>query len=114
MIITTDGYHSLIEYLTESLPLFEPSKTDSQGGASIELFIRYQLVEQMGLIFEQNKTLNVDEKVYIVEEFDHVFNDLSEVLGRLLKHKITPKQRVFIVDYFGLLKNLCDSQLKGI
>jgi len=114
MIIDTDGYHSLIEYLTESLPLFKPSKTESQGGASIKLFIRYQLVEQMGLIFEQNKMLNVDERIYIVEEFDHVFNDLSEVLGRLLDHKITPKQRVFITDYCGLLKNLCDSQLTAV
>lgn len=111
MITTSLGYHSLIEYLADNLALFEPQESSLQGGVSIKLFIRYQLVEQLGLIFEQNKQLTVDEKIYIVAEFDHVLNDLNEVLCSLLDHQITQHQRSFVIDYFGLIKNLFDSQM---
>lgn len=113
MIVESDGYHSLIEYLTENLSLFEQRAKSSNDGTTIQSFIRYQLVEQMSLIFAQNKALSVDDKIAIVVEFDHVFDDLSEVLGRLLSHNITHNQRVFIIDYFGLLKNLFDSQVES-
>jgi len=112
MITQGDGYHALIEYLTEHLALFEPVPQPDQGGVSIRLFIRYQLIEQIALIFEQKKHFQQQEKIYIVEEFDIVLNDLGEVLGRLLEHQITEHQKAFIIEYSGLLKNLFDTQLE--
>lgn len=114
MIIHSDGYLSLIEYLTENLSLFKVQDDEACGNTTLKQFIRYQLVEQMTLIFNQHKELSVDDKVYIVDEFEHVFSDLSEVLGRLLKHSVNQKQRVFITDYVSLLKNMFDSQLEAV
>lgn len=113
MIISRNGYHTLIEYLTDNLSLFEQGELCSQDNNTIRSFVRYQLVEQMSLIFEQHKEFSVDEKIAIVAEFDHVFSDLSEVLGRLLEHNITEQQRAFIIDYFSLLKNLFDTQFES-
>lgn len=114
MVIQSDGYISLIEYLSESIALFNQGHNEDHQPMTIKLFIRYQMVEQMSLLFEQNKFLIPQEKIYIVDEFDQAFNDLSEVLGNNMMNKITENQQVFITDFAGLLKNLFDSQLKPI
>ena len=114
MIIQSEGYLSLVEYLTEHLALFEAEEDENPGTATLKQFIRYQLAEQMFLIFSRHKGLNADDKIYIVDDFEQVFSDLSEVLGRLLDHKATKAQRTFITDYVSLVKNLFDSQFEGI
>lgn len=114
MVIQSEGYASLIEYLSESIAIFNQGHTEGYQPMTIKVFIRYQMVEQMSLLFEQNKFLIPQEKIYIVEEFDQAFDDLSEVLGKNMNNKITESQRTFITDFTGLLKNLFDSQLKPI
>jgi len=112
MITQSDGYHALIEFLGESLAVFEPIPQASQGGTSIKLYVRYRLIEEMALIFTQKKHLQQQEKIYIVQEFDSVLSDLGEVLGRLINHQIIEHQQAFINEYAGLVKNLFDTQLE--
>jgi hypothetical protein len=114
MVIQSEGYSSLIEYLSENLAVFGPSHTEGHQPMTIKLFIRYQMVEQMALLFEQNKLLIPQEKIYIVEEFDKAFDDLCEVLGQNIENKLTDSQRAFITDFSGLLKNLFDAQLEPV
>lgn len=114
MVIQSEGYSSLIEYLSENLAVFSPSQTEGHQPMTIKLYIRYQMVEQMALLFEQNKSLIAQEKIYIVEEFDKAFNDLCEVLGHNINNKLTDSQRAFITDFAGLLKNLFDAQLEPV
>ncbi|MCG7531334.1 DUF3802 family protein [Psychrobium sp. MM17-31] len=114
MVIQSEGYSSLIEYLCENIAVFGPSESEHHQPMTIKLYIRYQLVEQMSLLFEQNKGLIEQEKIYIVEEFDKAYDDLCEVLGQNVNNKITESQRAFITDFAGLLKNLFDAQLEPV
>jgi len=114
MVTNSDGYSSLIEYLSENLSVFELSKDLDDQPMTINTFIRFQMVEQMTLIFEQNKSLIQQEKIYIFEEFDRVVNDLSEVLGHNMNNKISKSQHEFITEFAGLLKNLFDAQLSPV
>ena len=100
--------------MSENLAVFGPSHTEDHQPMTIKLFIRYQMVEQMALLFEQNKLLIPQEKIYIVEEFDKAFDDLCEVLGQNVENKLTDSQRAFITDFAGLLKNLFDAQLEPV
>ena len=110
MVIQSEGYSSLIEYLCENIAVFSPTESEGQQPMTIRLYVRYQMIEQMSLLFEQNKGLIPQEKIYIVEEFDKALEDLYEVLGLNIYNKITESQRAFITDFAGLLKNLFDAQ----
>jgi len=114
MVTNNNGYSSLIEYLSENLSIFELDKDLDIQPITIDLFVRYQMVEQMTLIFEQNKSLIEQEKIYIFEEFDRVINDLNEVLGHNMNHKINKSQHEFITEFATLLKNLFDTELSPV
>lgn len=114
MVTNSDGYSSLIEYLSENLSVFELNENSDEQPMTINIFVRYQMVEQMTLIFEQNKSLIQQEKIYIFEEFDRVINDLNEVLGHNMNNKINKQQNEFITEFAGLLKNLFDAQLSPV
>lgn len=114
MVIQSEGYSSLIEYLCENIAVFSPTESEGHQPMTIRLYVRYQMVEQMSLLFEQNKGLIPQEKIYIVEEFDKALEDLYEVLGQNIHNKITESQRAFITDFAGLLKNLFDAQLEPV
>jgi len=111
MITRSDGYVALIEYLTESLSLFEVVVTTNPNAPTVRLFIKYQMTEQLVAIFIQNPKLLPEEKLHIVAEFEAVTQDLLEILSRNLEHQIDSNQQSFIIDFVGLLKNLFDSIL---
>ena len=111
MIIQNNGYHSLIEYLTEHLAVFEMSPQDEQHSTTLDLYVRYQFTEQMRLLFNQHTNLLEQEKLYIVAEFDKAYADLRQIMGANFKQQTTKQQQVFIKEFSGLLKNLFDSQL---
>ncbi|MDP2559626.1 DUF3802 family protein [Psychrobium sp. 1_MG-2023] len=111
MVIQSDGYQSLIEYLTEHLSIFNPAEQQEKHATTVKMFIRYQMVEQMALLFKQHPELLPQEKIYIVAEFDTAFDDLSEVLGMHIEQQTTPSQQAFLTDYAGIFKNLFDAQL---
>ena len=111
MITQSDGYSALIEYLTENLSLFEQEPKGCDNGTTIKVFIQYQMTEQLVALFVQNKALLPEEKMYIIDEFEMVTQDLFEVFGRNLEHHIDDNQQHFIIDFVGLLKNLFDGLL---
>ena len=111
MITNSDGYLELIGYLSENLSLFETKTKCDDDAPTLKQFIRYQMVEQMVMLFNEHKTLAQDEKLHIVTQIDLVTYDLLEVFGRNLRQKIDQQQQYFIIDFTSLLKNLFDSRL---
>lgn len=111
MITKTDGYLSLIEYLSDNMSLFEKHSTGCENSPTIKQFIRYQMVEQLVLLFNEHAELNQDKKLIIVDEVNRVTDDLFELLAGNVEHKIDQSQRHFFIDFAGLLKNLFDAHL---
>ena len=111
MIIQNDGYHSLIKYLADNLAIFEMRPLDDMHSTKLNLYVRYQFTEQMRLLFNQHPDLLEQEKLYVVDQFDHAYSDLRKIMGANFKQQITKNQKTFIKDFAGLLKNLFDSQL---
>ena len=111
MITDSDGYLELIGYLSDSLSLFEQQPKGCDDAPTLKQFIRYQMVEQMVMLFNEHKSLSQDERLHIVTQVDLVTRDLLEVLDRNLEHKIAQHQQCFIIDFSCLLKNLFDSRL---
>ncbi|NRA54538.1 MAG: DUF3802 family protein [Gammaproteobacteria bacterium] len=111
MITRSDGYVALIEYLTENLSLFETRSESDSNAPTVKLFIKYQMTEQLVVLFIQHKNLLPEEKMYLIGEFETATQDLLEILGRNLKHQIDDSQKSFIIEFVSLLKNLFDSLL---
>ncbi|NRA61155.1 MAG: DUF3802 family protein [Psychrobium sp.] len=111
MIIQNIGYHSLIEYLKDNLTIFEMRPLDDKHSTKLDLYVRYQFTEQIRLLFDQHPNLLEQEKLYIVDQFEHAYSDLAQIMGGDFKQQLTENQQTFIKDFSGLLKNLFDSQL---
>ena len=111
MITKTDGYLSLIEYLSNNISLFEKHSSGCSNSPTIKQFIRYQMVEQLVLLFNEHSELTQDKKLIIVNEVNRVTDDLFELLAGNIEHKIDQNQRHFFIDFAGLLKNLFDAHL---
>tara|TARA_R100001530_G_scaffold13221_2_gene12223 strand:- start:77 stop:460 length:384 start_codon:yes stop_codon:yes gene_type:complete len=113
MIVETDGYIELIQYLTGQLPVF----TEQGNGAktadyTLRDLMEERLSESMMAVFEQNE-LDQEVRLDIVRETDAIVYDLEEVLSKVLDTHPTPQQEAFINEFVGLVKNLFDERLQS-
>ncbi|RYU68762.1 DUF3802 family protein [Aliivibrio finisterrensis] len=108
MIVNTEGYHSLIEYLTESLAIFANQQGDT-GEETVEDIVTDLVASNLMTVFAQNPELASEMRFTLLREADAVVADLGEVLASAWVQKATNEQVMFLDDYIGLIKNLFDS-----
>lgn len=111
MIVNTDGYHALIEYLTEHLSIFANQQGDT-GEETVEDIVNDLVASNLMVVFQQNPELDPDVRFTLLREADAVVDDLGEVLAGAWVQKATNEQVMFLDDYNGLIKNLFDSAFK--
>lgn len=113
MIVETDGYIELIQYLTGQLPVFtEQGGSAKTADYTLRDFMEERLSESMMAVFEQNE-LDQSVRLDIVRETDAIVYDLEEVLSKVLDTHPTPQQETFINEFVGLVKNLFDERLQS-
>ncbi|ALP42451.1 DUF3802 family protein [Aeromonas schubertii] len=111
MVVDGEGYLALIEYLVESLGLFE-QKGDEAGGETIEHLVSDQVAESLIALCEQNPQLDSKVRFVIMREADSVVADLQEVLSAVWERPATAAQREFLIEFIILIKNLFDSAIR--
>lgn len=113
MIVETDGYIELIQYLTGQLPVFtEQSNSAKTANYTLRDLMEERLSESMIAVFDQNE-LDQEMRLNIVRETDAIVYDLEEVLSKVLDTHPTPQQEAFINEFVGLVKNLFDERLRS-
>lgn len=119
MIVETDGYIELIQYLTEHLgvlsnPSAQSSQLNAAGQASYTLreLFEEQLAEQIMSVCQQ-QDLDQATRIDIVREADAVLYDFEEVLASVLDNHPTPQQEAFVIEFIGLVKNLFDARVQA-
>ena len=80
MVVESEGYIALIEYLVESLGLFE-TQQQSSGEQTIEDLVSGRVASNLMAICEQNPQLDPKLRFVIMQEADAVVADLEEVLS---------------------------------
>ena len=112
MVTDTDGYIQIIEYLTEHLSLFEKTaqseQSESQGSDTVMAVIEVELSEQIITVCGQNSNLTFNQRNAIIREVDAIVYDLEEILSGVVNNIVTIKQKEFIKEFAGLIKNLFD------
>ncbi len=107
MLINTQGYDSLIEYLTENLAIFANQQGDI-GEETVEDIVTDLVASNIMAVFQQNPDLEQDIRFSLLRRADEVVADLHEVLAGAWLQKATNEQVMFLDDYVGLIKNLFD------
>jgi len=110
MVVESEGYISLIEYLVESLGLFE-SQQQSNGEETIEDLVSGRVASNLMAICEQNPQIDPKVRFAIMQEADAVVADLEEVLSAVWLRAPTPEQKAFLIEFIDLIKNLFDSAI---
>ncbi|HHQ4734966.1 DUF3802 family protein [Aeromonas veronii] len=110
MVVESEGYISLIEYLVESLGLFE-SQQQNDGQETIEDLVSGRVASNLMAICEQNPQLDPKVRFAIMQEADAVVADLEEVLSAVWLRAPTPEQKTFLIEFIDLIKNLFDSAI---
>ena len=110
MAVESDGYIALIEYLVESLGLFE-SQQQGTGSQTIEDLVSNRVADNLMAICEQNPQLDPKVRFMIMQEADAVVADLEEVLSAVWLRAPTPAQHAFLDEFIDLIKNLFDSTI---
>lgn len=108
MVVDSEGYIHLIQYLTENLSVFENSQGKSIGQTIAEV-VEVQLTESIMALCQQHTPMDADQRFAIVRETDAVLADLEEVLSGCWERQATQGQAEFIDEFIGLMKNLFDS-----
>ena len=111
MVVESDGYIALIEYLVESLGLFE-SQQQGTGSQTIEDLVSNRVADNLMAICEQNPQLDPKVRFMIMQEADAVVADLEEVLSAVWLRAPTPAQHAFLDEFISLIKNLFDSTIR--
>ncbi|RUO24061.1 DUF3802 domain-containing protein [Aliidiomarina minuta] len=112
MIVETDGYIELVQYLTEQLDVFEEKVPASEQAP---FTVREQLEESLSdsiMRVCQQHDMDKDVRLDIVREADAILYDLEEVLASVLNTHPSPRQQEFINEFTGLVKNLLDDRLQ--
>ncbi|MGM0480348.1 MAG: DUF3802 family protein [Pseudomonadota bacterium] len=111
MIVDTNGYLELVQYLTGQLPVFSQNSDAAEtADYTLRELVEEKLGESVMTVFEQNE-LSQDTRLNIVRETDAIMYDLEEVLSSVLNNHPTPDQEQFVVEFVGLVKNLFDEKL---
>ncbi|NQY37388.1 MAG: DUF3802 family protein [Alteromonadaceae bacterium] len=111
MVIDTEGYIHIVEYLTEHLSLFENSSTILEGGDTVLAIIEQELSEQIISVCSQNESLTFNQRNTIIREVDAIVTDLEEILALVVNNPITPEQLIFMKEFSLLIKNLFDTEI---
>ncbi|WP_323063101.1 DUF3802 family protein [Aeromonas jandaei] len=111
MVVESEGYISLIEYLVESLGLFEAQQQSAGGEQTIEDLVSSRVASNLMAICEQNPQLAPKVRFTIMQEADAVVADLEEVLSAVWLREPTPEQKAFLIEFIDLIKNLFDSAI---
>lgn len=110
MIIETEGYLSLIEYLTENLTVFiAQHHGEIVGNETVEIVVMDLISSNIMSIFERNPDLPQEINFKLLSETDAVVADLEEVLAGCWHKQATNNQILFLEEYISLIKNLFDS-----
>ncbi|MBV7413234.1 DUF3802 family protein [Aeromonas sp. sif2433] len=108
MVVESEGYNALVEYLVKSLGLFE-GQQQGTGAQSIEDLVSGRIADNLMRICEQNPQLDPKVRFMIMQEADAVVADLEEVLSAVWLRAPTPAQQAFLDEFIDLIKNLFDS-----
>ncbi|WP_162046341.1 DUF3802 family protein [Vibrio taketomensis] len=108
MVVETEGYLALIEYLASNLDVFSKEDGDT-GSESVEDVVTDMVASNIMAIFEQNPELHSSVRFKLLKEADSVVADLAEVLAGAWKRAATNEQIVFLDEYIVLVKNLFDN-----
>lgn len=113
MVIDSDGYIHIIEYLTEHISLFQKTSAVAlkPGQQTLISVIEEELSEQAMSVCTQNNTLNFEARNTIIREVDAIVSDLEEVLASVINNPVTTEQIMFIHEFSLLIKNLFDSEV---
>lgn len=111
MVIDTEGYIHIIEYLTEHLYLFEQPCTKNAQSPTVIAFLEQELSEQIISVCAQNEELSFNQRNTIIREVDAVVNDLEEILSSISNNPISEQQMDFIKEFSLLIKNLFDTEI---
>jgi len=112
MVIDTDGYIQIIEYLTEHLSLFENSKISEQTTDTVMSVIEVELGDQIISVCSQNEKLTFNQRNDIIREVDAILCDLEEVFSGIINNPVNAEQHAFITEFAGLIKNLFDTVIQ--
>jgi len=113
MIVETNGYIELIQYLTDNLSVLSDRKASpDRADYTLRECFEEQLSVQIMSVCQQND-LAQSTRMEIVREADAILYDFEEVLASVLDTHPTPKQEVFVTEFIGLIKNLFDAEVKG-
>lgn len=108
MVVESEGYFSLIEYLVQNLGLFETPQ-HSNGEETIEELVSERIAGNMMAICEQHPELDPKLRFAMMQEVDAVVADLEEVLSIAWLRAPSPEQKAFLIEFIDLIKNLFDS-----
>ena len=112
MVTDTQGYIEIIVYLTENLHLFELTTDNKQKKSSstdtVIAIIEVELSDQIISVCSQNKNLTFNQRNEIIREVDAIAYDLEEVFSAVVNNQASTKQKEFIKEFSGLIKNLFD------
>jgi len=111
MVIDTEGYIQIIEYLAEHLSLFENSVATDKSADTVMSVIEIELSEQIISVCGQNKRLTFAQRNAIIREVDGIVYDLEEILSGVVNNPVTEPQKRFIKEFAILIKNLFDNEI---
>jgi hypothetical protein len=111
MVINTQGYIHIIEYLTEHLGLFEDSIASESSSETVINLIEIELSKQVISVCGQNSGLSANQRNAIISEVDDILHDLGEILSGILNNPVTEAQSEFIKEFATLIKNLFDNEI---
>ena len=111
MVIDTEGYIHIIEYLTEHLNLFENSTVIDTNAETVMSVIEIELSEQIISVCGQNIGLNFNQRNVIICEVDAIVSDLEEILSGMINNPATDAQSQFINEFAMIIKNLFDNEI---
>ncbi|WP_108649818.1 DUF3802 family protein [Dongshaea marina] len=112
MIIDTDGYHALIEYLVENLALFEQVSSE-EGGLLTDDYVTDMVANHVMAICEQNPQLETEVRFALMKEADRVVEELHEILSNIWNRQPTAEQQAFLSEFIDLIKNMFDAAVNA-
>lgn len=113
LVVNTEGYEALVEYLASSLTLFEGLSV-SANSITIEDVVTDLIATQLMTVFSQNPDIEQDVRFQLMQEADAVLADLNQVLEGIWLCEASDVQISFLEDFISLVKNLFDSAISKI
>lgn len=110
LVVNTEGYEALVEYLASSLTLFEGLSVSAQS-ITIEDVVTDLIATQLMTVFSQNPDIEQDVRFQLMQEADSVLADLHQVLEGIWLCEPSDVQIGFLEDFISLVKNLFDTAI---